>query len=137
MKTNKITKRIYYSYVYWEDYINGMYDLNKINEYELKQLGINLLIDLVKFEKIALEVTEKWPISTSVNLTNDNCNQKAWLGQAACCYLHKIPEYITRLSWSELTEKQRTDANNIALLVIHKYNIKNEKNYNQLCLFLD
>jgi hypothetical protein len=32
-----------------------------------------------------LRVIREWPVAASVNLSNTAMNQRAWLGQAACC----------------------------------------------------
>jgi len=130
-------QRIYHPYWLWEDYKNGMYELNSNNEDELTKKSINLLSDLTLFKEVALEVISKWIISTKVNLTNPNCNKKAWLGQASCSYKYNVPEYLTRIAWSKLTDEQRIKADNVAIEVIKVFNIENEKQYNQLCIFME
>jgi hypothetical protein len=130
-------QRIYHPYWLWEDYKNGMYELNSNNEDELTKKSINLLSDLTLFKEVALEVISKWIISTKVNLTNPNCNKKAWLGQASCSYKYNVPEYLTRIAWSKLTDKQRIKADNVAIEVIKVFNIENEKQYNQLYIFME
>jgi hypothetical protein len=130
-------QRIYHPYWLWEDYKNGMYELNSNNEDELTKKSINLLSDLTLFKEVALEVISKWIISTKVNLTNPNCNKKAWLGQASCSYKYNVPEYLTRIAWSKLTDEQRIKADNVAIEVIKVFNIENEKQYNQLYIFME
>lgn len=130
-------QRIYHPYWLWEDYKNGMYELNSNNEDELTKKSIRLLSNLTLFKSVALEVISKWTISTKVNLTNPNCNKKAWLGQASCSYKYNVPEYLTRIAWSKLTDEQRIKADNVAIEVIKVFNIENEKQYNQLCIFME
>jgi hypothetical protein len=130
-------KRIYHPYWLWEDYKNGMYELNLKNENYLIEKAIILLTDFNMFKTTALEVIKKWKVSSKVNLTNPNCNKKAWIGQASCSYKYKVPEYLTRIAWGKLTDEQRIKADNIAIEVIKIFNIENEKQYNQLCLFME
>lgn len=129
--------RIYHPYWLWEDYKNGMYDLNRSNEEELINFSVNILSNQIIFEEIALNVIKKWTISTKVNLTNPNCNKKAWIGQASCCYHSNVPEYLTRIAWSKLSDEQRLEADNTALKVINIFNQLNEKQHNQLYLFME
>jgi hypothetical protein len=130
-------KRIYHPYWLWEDYKNGMYELNSNNEVELIEKSVNLLSNLTLFKEVALEVISKWIVSAKVNLTNPNCNKKAWLGQASCNYKYNVPEYLTRIAWSKLSDKQRINADNVAIEVIKIFNKENEKQYNQLCIFME
>jgi hypothetical protein len=34
--------------------------------------------------------------AVEVNLSNTNCNRRAWLGQAACCYRFSVPGFCSR-----------------------------------------
>jgi len=114
-------KQIYHPYWKWEDYKNGMYDLNMENSEEKVTLAKYLLCHLNEFHKTIELVIENWPIATSENLTNISCNRRAWLGQASCCYKYKVPEILTRIAWKELTEEERINANKVADLCIKKY----------------
>jgi hypothetical protein len=125
-------KRIYYPYWEWEDFINGMYETTSENESDLISLSENLLSNTELFRKSAIEMCDKWVKSTIVNLTNKNCNQRAWIGQASCCYSHKCPEYLTRIAWKNLNEETRRNADKIADQVIMIYKRKYEKKNNQI-----
>ena len=90
--------------------------------------------DVLKFGKFkelflntCIEVIENWTISTKVNLTNKQCNRKAWLGQASCNYKYKVPEILTRIAWSKLDIIQQYEANEIAQKVINSYELNYEK----------
>lgn len=67
------------------------------------------------------EVIAQWPNTMMNSLTNTSINRKAFLGHCAVNYKLGIPEYITRIAWSELTEQQRIDANKEAESCIKKY----------------
>ncbi len=100
-------KKIYHPYYKWEDYKNGMYKL-KIKNMETKiGLSLSLLSSPDDLYKSMMGVTIEWIYSTEHNLTDVSINRQAWLGQAACCYNHKAPEYITRISWGLLNEKKK------------------------------
>lgn len=119
--------QFYSEYTLWEDYKNSMYDTNYDidKEDEMIEKSKSLLCDTNLFLTVCYEVVQFWNISTKVNLTNKNCNRRAWLGQAACNYYYKIPEIITRKAWAKMDECQRQEANKIADKIISIF----EKNY--------
>ena len=115
-------ERIYYHYLEWEDFHNGLYDLDKIdNPNKLIKSCANLLKDVDSFYKIMLNVIQEWRKSSEVNLTNTSRNRQAWLGQASCCYKYNAPEYITKLAWRTLTKDQQDKANDMADKVIFEW----------------
>ena len=117
----KWMKRKYYSYIEWEDWQNGMY--KTVNLWE-RPILIQKATQLLKNRQLLYNtmriVTKKWIVSTSQNLSKE-FSRRPWLGQAACCYLHKIPEDLTRIAWGLLTEEQRDGANKIADNVINEW----------------
>lgn len=121
-------EQIFKEYIYWEDYINGMYEFfEKNNEQKYVSLATKVLTDNDLFFKTCNEVVKNWPIATSVNLTNKSCNRQAWLGQASCNYKYNVPEICTRIAWGLLTYEQQINANKIASLIITKYEKENRK----------
>jgi len=126
--------QVYFHYQKWEDYQNGMYATDS----KYKELDIGraqrLLSNSGDFAIACSAVVKKWPISTAQNLTNTECNRNAWLGQAACCFVHKVPEVLTRIAWGRLSNAQRLEANKIASFTISKWENENKKK-NQLELF--
>ena len=72
-----------------------------------------------------------WKSSADVHLTNKECNRKAWIGQASCCYYANVPEILTCIAWNQLTEKQQQKANLIAKKIIEIYEKKNKKYENE------
>lgn len=132
-----LMKQVYRHYTMWEDYKNGMYNTSINNEDYYIQKAVEILTNEKLFYRTAKSVLEKWKIASMVNLTNKNCNKQAWIGQASCSICYKVPEYLTRIAWSKLTDEQREAANKIADKIIYKFNQKYEAIDNQLYLFMD
>jgi hypothetical protein len=115
--------KIYHHYELWEDYMNGMYEpvygdkrnilINKI---------INLMSDADLFGDWMLKVVDEWDKSCEQNLTDIHMNQRAWIGQAACCMALKCPEDLTRLAWTCISEQQKENANEKADFAIEVWN---------------
>jgi len=92
-----------------------MYDkVDKSKENDLIHLGKKVLSNADLFKYAIEGVFQNWKISCLHNLTNPNINKKAWLGHAACSYQYSVPEYLTRISWGELSEIEKQEANLIA-----------------------
>lgn len=131
-------KQIYHKYDYWEDYKNGMYELNSIDKHIKVIKAIDVLCNNDIFYNACLQLIKDWPISSQVNLTNINQNRRAWLGAAACSYLHKVPEFITRIAWSLINLEHQEKANLIAEKIIKQYETENfglHKNMGATMLF--
>ena len=108
-------KQVYHHYREWEDWQNGMWRKEAPDkEKEFLAMAIEFTGNYKLYGKWMLEVTEKWPVCCEHNLTNPSINQRAWIGHAAACLAINCPEYITRMAWGHLTEKQRIDANSMA-----------------------
>lgn len=123
-------KQVFAHYLEWEDYQNGMYKMPKLNDglgqvQQAKELLSNtpIFFDTMKI------MMKEWPVCSAVNLTNLGQNRRAWLGAAACNYLHKIPEVITRIAWNELSKEQQDKANLAANKIINEYD--NHQQYAQ------
>lgn len=123
-------KRLFKKYTEWEDYKNGMYEMYKTEDEDLIRKSVYLLTNSVLFLEACKLVVKDWKITTSVHLTNNTINKKAWIGQASCNYLYKVPELLTRVAWGKLTKEQQETANNIAETVINSYlnNLENASN---------
>ena len=121
-------KQIYHHYKEWEDYINGMYDTPKPSmEDGLIVDAMRLLSNQDEFYKVSLLVMENWKVSTDVNLSNKNSNRRSWVGQSACSYAYKVPELLTRVAWSMLSDRVRNEANETANKIIRIYEEKNRR----------
>lgn len=113
----------FYPYTLWEDFLNGMYrHVSKKEEEIFLKKALDFTKDFNLWGEYMLKVLKEWPISCEQNLTDQNINQRAWIGQAACCLAFKCPESITRMAWGYLTEEQQAKANYQADLAIYKWN---------------
>jgi hypothetical protein len=128
----KNLKRLYHPYHKWECYKNGMWDkLTKKDELILLPKAIIFTSNHVFYGNAMNEVLLQWTYSMENFLSNVNINRKAYIGHAAVSYRLKIPEYITRLAWKELTDKQRLLANKEAEKAIKTWE-QNQKLNNTL-----
>lgn len=119
-------------YENWEDYKNGMYEINNIKDKHKKVIGaISVLTDPNYFYSILNNVVCEWSVATKVNLTNISQNRRAWLGAAACCYEHKTPEHLTRIAWNLINKEDQDKANEIAEKIITEYEQKNSNQHAQ------
>lgn len=117
----------------WEDYKNGMYSIDKKdNEEYLINKAIELLTDNNIFYNSCNGILKNWPIAVKVNLTNKQCNRKAWLGQAACNYTFDVPEILTRVAWGKLSIIKKIQADNIALIIIKHFELSHENKNKKL-----
>lgn len=121
-------KRIYKNYLDWECYKNGLYKTTWNNEDYLIIKAKELLSNTDLFYSVAQKMIETWTNSADVHLTNKECNRKAWIGQASCCFYAKVPEILTCIAWNKLTDKQKERANLVAKELIDKYENKYKKN---------
>lgn len=123
-------KQIFAPYWDWEDYKSGMYDLVPVSSHsQLIEIAVDILSDPELFDLILIEVFKEWKVSIDVNLSNRSINRRAWLGRAACCYLYKVPEVLTRIAWKVLTDHQRIEADKIAIKYIQIYEKENIRLY--------
>lgn len=112
-------QKYYTHYTNWEDWQNGMYrDVYGEDKKHLIQKAIECLKDP---EQYMLKVTKEWYYSSRENLSDLQSNRKSLLGQAACCIYHKVPEQCTREAWGKLSNKERINANKIAIKIIRKW----------------
>jgi hypothetical protein len=130
-------KKKWHHYLKWEDYQAGMY---RTLSGEAKALALQDAIEFTGNAELygdwMLHVVERWPICCEHNLTERGMNRQAWIGHAAACMARGLPEDITRAAWSQLTDKQRDDANAKADLAIQLwemiYEEQNSKVHRQM-----
>lgn len=122
-------KRVYYSYDKWEEIEYGMYKTEYADEKDsyIKK-AIELLSNPQKLQYYMKLTTQEWKNSTERNMTTTSRNKQAWLGQASCCLYAKVPEDLTKIAWSMLTDQQRIDANACADIVINEWTENYGKN---------
>lgn len=130
-------KQIYHPYYKWECFKNGMWRREtKVYESENIDSIINFTGNHVLYGNAMIEMVKTWKYSPENFLTNKSINRRAYTGHAACCYLHKWPEYLVRIAWAKLTDEQRFLANNQADIAIRQFEIQSkEKKSNQFLLW--
>lgn len=77
--------------------------------------------DHKRYGHYMMRVVHEWPISCENALTDQNLNQKAWVGHAACALALRLPEDIVRKAWGHLTNEQRVLANKEADRAIREW----------------
>ena len=123
--------RIWTHYTEWEDYQAGLYSLTCEHEDDLCWQSQQLLSSPNRFLEIMELLALQWPTAYKVNLSDTSQNRQAWLGQAACCFNHGAPDYITKRAWWLLDDSQRIKANDTAQKIIDLY----DRGYNAQTLF--
>lgn len=119
--------RVFHTYDKWECHRNGFFSSTAIGySHEEAEKRFADFFKKEDFEKYARLVTKEWKFSTEHNLTNSSMNRIAWLGQAAVCYLYKIPSKYSS-GWNLLSNKEQEKANDIALKVINEWLVKNKR----------
>ena len=115
-------------YTEWEDWQAGMYrDATAAEREQLMQASAALLVDPHRLVAAMRSVTIEWRLAAEANL-HEMPNNRAWLGQAACCYAAGVPEELTRAAWGLLTDLQRTVANRVADQVIDEWRHRTRRN---------
>jgi hypothetical protein len=79
--------------------------------------AVSLLRDKGRAAAAFARVLSEWPVSCRAEFTSPG-NHLAWLGQAACCLEHGVPESLTRRAWWKLTEDERAAADALATSAI-------------------
>lgn len=110
-------KRLFIHFREWEDIKYGLYSSKNQGSENVAESAC-LLKDIKNLEVAMKRVFVEWPVSTKVNITNSSKNQRAWLGQAACCLNHGSNEEATKKAWNSLNEREQNAANDIADLLI-------------------
>jgi hypothetical protein len=122
-------ERIYHSYDMWEDFMEGMYKKTCFMDEEQMIIDCWVILSCPQWLEESMKfVAHNWIRAAEHNLTNMARNRQAWLGQAACCFTHGAPEYITKQAWGRLTEKQQQEANAVADYVISIWEEKHKRN---------
>lgn len=124
--------RVYVPYWEWEDFKNGMWrKVDKLQEESLLAKCIEFTSNWELYGENMYKVSIEWPMTMLNTLSNIHVNRRAFLGHCACQYAINCPEYITRMAWKHLTDKQRIDADAIAQKHINnwvkEYERKNRK----------
>lgn len=114
---SKKIERIYHTWDKWECFRAGFFDdkpLEGMTKSECEIEFANFFKDLSEFEEGLNRVIEEWRYSCEHNLTNENLNRIAWLGQAAVCIMRGIPSDF-KSGYSLLSEEEQNKADDLAL----------------------
>lgn len=108
--------RIYHPWHVWEDYKHNFYggvtdDFQRDNTLKLYA---DLLRDLPRFENALKIITSEWKYSCEHNLTHVGLNRVAYLGQASCALVYKVPHHLSMSGYNLLTEQEKASADGMA-----------------------
>jgi hypothetical protein len=110
-------KRVYHPCEKWEELDHNMW--GKVEDRAAMFLkAVEFTSNHKLYGAYMMRVIREWPISCENALTDQNLNQKAWVGHAACALALRCPEDITRRAWGYLTDEQRFLANREAARAI-------------------
>jgi len=108
-------KQLFHHYTLWEDFNAGMWNkVTKLQEDEMVKIAVEFTGNAVKYGSAMIRVIDEWPVTCEHNLTDLNQNRRAFIGHCAVCLQLGIPEYITRIAWHKLSQKQQDEANAMA-----------------------
>jgi hypothetical protein len=119
-----VFEQVFHPYTEWEDYRAGMWRCVVVDDEAAAAVAI--LGDPDTFYGAATDMVAAWPNAAEHNLTNREQNRRAWIGQAACCYLTGASEAATRLAWWLLLLAERDAANAVADRVIAEWEAARE-----------
>jgi len=120
--------RIFHTYEKWECHKAGFYAQNTQGKtaQQCQEEYRDFLANPEQFRKFANLVIENWEKSCEHYLTNFAMNRIAWIGQAAMCYATGVPSKFCS-GFNLLTEKQKEEANLIALDVLNDWLLRNNR----------
>ena len=116
--------QVYTKYTTWECWKNGMWSkVDSKTEKSMLKTAIEFTGNHVIYGEQMRVVAYEWNNTMLNHLTNKSINRLAFLGHCAVSVHLKIPEYIVRKAWKELTEDQRDKANNEAKNTIKEWEL--------------
>lgn len=123
-------ERVYHPYNLWEDYEMGLYEVTCFMDAQrmVEDCEMTLRCPEMLWEAMTF-VSHNWGYASEQHLTNSHRNRQAWLGQAACCWLHGAPEYLVKQAWNNLNAEMQKKANEVADDVINDWENKYRKKY--------
>lgn len=109
-------KRIYHPWDKWECYRHNFYggvseDFERDNTLELYA---SLLRDPVKFETALNTIISTWKYSCEHNLSHEGMNRVAYLGQASCALVYRVPNHMSMSGYNLLTDEEKVAADALA-----------------------
>lgn len=115
--------RIYHTWDKWECYRAGFFEDKPpkgMTRPDAVDAYATFLRDGARFADAAARVIAEWPMSCEHNLTNENMNRLAWIGQASMCLATGIPAAF-RGGFNRLTEQAQYDADQVALRALNTW----------------
>lgn len=108
--------RIYHPWDRWEDYRNNFYGGVTDDYPKDKTLEVyaSLLRDLPRFEAALQIIIRDWRYSCEHNLSNEAMNRVAYLGQASCALVYKVPHSVCMGGYNLLSENEKAAADAMA-----------------------
>lgn len=97
--------------------------VNKVTEEIYLKAAIEFTSNHTIYGKAMGEVAYLWKNTMENHLTNMLINRKAFIGHCAVFYKLQIPEYIVRMAWKSLTDRQRYLANYAAEQTIKEWEL--------------
>lgn len=124
-------KRIFHPWSVWEDYNHNFYG-GVVFDYpkdKTLQLYAELLRDIPKFEAALKVIVLEWKYSCEHNLSNESMNRVAYLGQASCALVYKVPHNVCMGGYNLLSEQEKIAADAMAQRYLELWisNYKKEK----------
>lgn len=118
--------RIFHTYEKWECFKYGFYNSVKdgFSQDQCENEYLIVLSDTNLFSEMLTKIISEWKYSCEHYLSNRSMNRIAWLGQAAVCYHSGIPSKFCA-GWNLLSDKQKEDANSVALVYLNKWLVLN------------
>lgn len=107
--------RIFHPYDKWECYRHGFYGGLEYQRDDTLALYASLLRDLAKFEAALQVIIRDWHYSCEHNLSNENMNRIAWLGQASCALIYQVPNNVSMGGYNLLSLEEQKAADSMAL----------------------
>ena len=117
-------KRYYHTWDKWECFRAGFFDKRprdkSMTDDQAREAYRDFLRDIPRFTAVMKELLDEWPYSCEHNLSNENMNRVAWLGQSAACYALGIPSAF-RGGFNLLTKEEQDAANHAALTMLNRW----------------
>ena len=112
--------RIYKTYDLWECYKNGFYNESELDEQVIYAIMLDFFSNEQQFKQAIDIIFKEWINSCEHNLTNENKNRIAWIGQASLCKAKGISSLYKYL-FNDLPSEIQLKANNIALIKLNEW----------------
>lgn len=123
-------KRIYHPWHLWEDFKHNFYGGSDTETKKDKTLKLyaSLLRDLPRFEEALKTIINEWKHSCEHNLSNESMNRIAYLGQASCSLVYKVPHTMSMAGYNLLNDEEKIAADALAQkyldLWLERYKVK-------------